>query len=368
VILFLYLRAFSVTGGIEKVNRVVLKALHTLHRTGQGPTVCAVSAYDEPETDPRYFPTQTLHAYRGQRWRLMLDMLWRSWGAVDTLLVGHINLAPAVWLLHLRYPRMRMVVLTHGIEVWRPLSPLRRWLLRRADLVLAVSHFTRNQLVERQGVRADRVQVLPNCLDPYFEVPTDLTKPAHLLERYGLRSDQKVLLTITRLSSHELYKGYDQVLASLPALLQQWPDLQYLIGGKADAAEHQRLSDLIERLGLQQHVRLLGFIPDAELTDHYRLADAFVMPSKKEGFGLVFIEAMACGTLAIGGNLDGSIEALRPGELGWAINPDRVEEVTTAIREVLSTSHDPQQLQANTLRHFSYEQYLHRLKTLLQST
>lgn len=326
--------------------------------------VTAASPYTI-NTDPRYFPENQLLAFHGQRWRFMLHMLINP-PKTDTLLVGHINLAPAALLFRLRYPSIRMIVVTHGIEVWRPLRGLKKWMLRSADQIISVSQYTKNKLVELQGLDPEKIIVLPNCLDPYFELPQTFQKPGYLLERYGIGPKQKVLLTISRLNIHEGYKGYDHVLECIPRLLQEYPDLKYILAGKSDAAEKQRIVAIIQSLGIENHVILPGFVPDEELADHYQVADVFVMPSKKEGFGIVFIEAMACGTPAIGGNTDGSPEALKPGELGYVVDPEDVAAISEKILSVLKTTVKGEELQQKTVNCYNYPQYRTQLRNIIK--
>ena len=359
---FLFLKTFSFTGGIEKVNRTLSLALYELQQSGYL-KIRGLSPYDSG-ADSRYLPEQLLQGYQGRRWHFMFDLLWRPF-PTDILLVGHINLAPAVWLLQWRYPKLKIVLMAHGFEVWSPLRGWKGWLLRNSDLVFSVSRYTRDRMIEI-GVHPECIHLLPNCLDPYFEPPQDLTKPAYLLERYNLRPEQKVLLTIARLSAEDGYKGYDRVLDCLPVLIQEFPDLYYIIAGKYDAVEKERLDAIVGRLQISNYVLFTGFVPDAEVLDHYRLADIFVMPSKKEGFGLVFIEAMACGTPAIGGDQDGSPDALCPGELGFVVNPDDQEAMLVTIMKVLHDAPDARELQRKTLEKFSYSPYRERLAKALQ--
>lgn len=340
-----------------------MKALWELQVQGSY-QVLAASPYST-QTDARYFPENQLLGYGGNRWRFMLRMLLNP-PQTDILLVGHINLAPAAWLFRLRYPRMKMIVMAHGIEVWHPLKGFKRWMVQHADRIISVSEFTKSKLLDLHVSDPKKITVLHNCLDPFFPAPMEYHKPDYLLQRYGIQPGQKVLLTISRLNIHEGYKGYDQVFQCIPKLLTHYPNLQYILAGKYDAAEKQRLETLIRQLGIEKHVQIPGFIPDAELTDHYQLADAFVMPSKKEGFGIVFIEAMACGTPAIGGDQDGSPEALRPGVLGYTTDPDNLEEITQTIITVLEQPRDAQDLQEKTRVIFGYEVYREKLAELIQ--
>lgn len=363
-ILFIFLKAFLSTGGIEKVNRTLLRALYDFQQE-QKADVCGASPY-AGKTDERYFPAALLRGYRGRRWRFMLDMLWKGWKA-DTLLVGHINLAPAAWLLRWRYPRMRIVVMAHGIEVWSPLKGIKRWLLQHANQIIAVSQFTAEKLISVQGTDPKKINVLPNCLDPFFQFPERFSKPGYLMQRYGIRPGQPVLLTISRLNAREGYKGYDTVLACLPELLTEYPNMRYILAGKSDAPERRRLQKIIESLQLQSFVHLPGFLPDKELIDHYLLADTFVMPSKKEGFGLVFIEAMACGVPVVAGNADGSAEALQNGRLGLLVNPDDPVAIADAIRQSLRHCGNSAAQQNAVAKAFNYADYKARLWSLLRA-
>jgi glycosyltransferase involved in cell wall biosynthesis len=152
------------------------------------------------------------------------------------------------------------------------------------------------------------------------------------------------------------------VISVLPQLIKKGVSFKYILAGKADAAEKKRMQTLIEANGLQQYVLMPGFIADEEVTAHYLLADVFVMPSKGEGFGIVYVEAMACGLPVIAGNKDGSTEALQFGELGTLIDPDNEGQLLDAISHVLQQKKDEKKLQEKMLSFFSFEKYTERLE------
>ncbi len=107
-----------------------------------------------------------------------------------------------------------------------------------------------------------------------------------------------------------------------------------------------------------------GYIEDEELEDHFDISDMYVMPSRKEGFGIVFIEAMYYGLPVIAGNIDGSPDALLQGELGQLVNPENVKEIANAIANVIEnkTSYTPDR---NLLaEYFSYEVYKEKLENM----
>jgi glycosyltransferase involved in cell wall biosynthesis len=226
-------------------------------------------------------------------------------------------------------------------------------------------------MIQNHGVAASKIAIFPNTIDPFFQYPTLFQKPAYLLERYGVEPNEQILFTLTRLSSTEKYKGYDLVIAALPSILKQYPNTRYFLAGKPDAAEEARILGLIEANGVKGKVVLLGYIKEEEISDHYLLADAFIMPSRKEGFGIVFIEAMACGLPVIAGNQDGSVDALQNGELGCLINPQNQQEIIDSVVAVFdkknqATGEERLLLQQKVQKIFGFPTYKNRLRQLFQ--
>src|SRR4029077_4515742 len=117
--------------------------------------------------------------------------------------------------------------------------------------------------------------------------------------------------------------------------------VKYLLGGRGP--DRPRVEGLIQELGVGEEVVLPGYIPDHELCAHYNLCDLFGMPSKGEGFGIVFLEALACGKPVIAGNKDGSGDAVLNGRLGALVDPDSVEEIEETLLQAL-TNALPQQM------------------------
>ena len=141
-------------------------------------------------------------------------------------------------------------------------------------------------------------------------------------------------MTLGRLAANEQYKGFDEIIECLPALKQQIPNIAYLIVGDGD--DKKRLQDKAKALGVHDHVIFAGYIPESEKSNHYRLADAYVMPGRGEGFGIVYLEAMACGIPTVGSKLDGSRDALRNGQLGVLVDPTNLNDIHKAILQVLA--------------------------------
>lgn len=365
-LLFLTLKVFCITGGIEKVSRVAGKAFADLGREGAYP-VSVYSAYDEDkDLDPKYFSPSAFKGFGGNRARFALRSIQRGRQA-SVVVLSHINLLSVGYAIKKLSPRTRLVLFAHGIEVWQPLPEWKKRLLQACDLILPVSQYTKDQMVLLHGLNESRFRIVNNCLDPFLPPPAGEGKNKALLQRYGLQANHKVLLTLTRLSFKERYKGYDEVLMALKTLKKKDPLLRYLIVGKADADEKARLERLITQQGLEEEVILAGFVADEELKAHFDLADVYVMPSRKEGFGIVFIEAMYYGLPVIAGNLDGSVDALANGELGILIHPDRPAEVVNAISQMLNQNDRYRPNPAAVSQRFGFAGYKEKLRLALRS-
>ena len=153
-----------------------------------------------------------------------------------------------------------------------------------------------------------------------------------LVARHGL-AGRRIILTVGRLSAAERYKGHDRLIAALPGILARVPDAAYLIVGSGD--DRPRLERLAREAGVADRVVFAGHVPDEELPDYFALAHVFAMPSTGEGFGIVFLEAAASGLPVIGGNRDGSVDALAEGRIGRLVDPESREEIEAAVVEAL---------------------------------
>ncbi len=212
----------------------------------------------------------------------------------DVVVCGHINLAPlGAGLKHMGRQR-RMITVTYGVDVWDRLTPLKTRAFDDSDLATALCAYTRERILEWSSLPRERIDLLyATCNEEQF---TPARKPAYLVKRYGLRG-KKVLLTVGRLASVDLYKGHDRVIRALPALLKQRDDVVYLVVGDGD--DRPRLEGIAREEGVEDRVIFAGLAPAEELVDHYRVGDLFVMPSTGEGFGIVYLEAACCGVPSV---------------------------------------------------------------------
>jgi glycosyltransferase involved in cell wall biosynthesis len=252
---------------------------------------------------------------------------------VPTILFStHVNFAPVAGWVKKSIPAARIVAVGHGIEVWKiSKAAVRQALVAAADQLIAVSDFTRQRMAAELGIAADRIELLPNTFDADRFQPGP--KPPQLLTRYGLTEDQPVVLTVARMAETEQYKGYDNVMLAFPEVLTRFPTARYVLVG--DGPDRPRVEALARRLHIAKHVTFAGYVPNEELAGHYNLCDVFAMPSKGEGFGIVFLEALGCGKPVIAGNKDASAEAVLKGKLGVLVDPESEDEIGEAIIRVL---------------------------------
>jgi len=342
---------FGSFGGIAKFNRDFLRALD------------GCSLVQRVHVLPRLIPEPVLEqipesvvyersAARGKATFLSrLAAHARHHKRVDLVICGHIHLLPAAWLLA-RLRGARLVLIIHGLEAWTQ-SPKRlaNWLAHRVDALVAVSKYSAERFTRWSSRSMDQAFILPNCVDLDQFRPQD--RDLRLVERYGLQS-RKVILTVGRLASTERYKGFDQVIEILPQITKRFPTIKYLIVGDGD--DRSRLERKVETLGLSNCVVFSGYIPESEKVAHYNLADVYVMPSRAEGFGIVLVEALACGIPVIGSRVDGSRETLLDGRLGHLVDPNdtaRLIETMTAVLENGASRHRFDDVEIYSTRKFN---------------
>lgn len=362
------------TGGIQTSSRHFLEAL-----AGVIPAeaIRVLVKNDRPEAGFNYNGFHRLSVYG--HWRPPLrtprfaaDCLRFALRERPRLIVStHLNFGPVARAAR-ELVGVPYILMAHGIDAWDLKSRSRINALRKADLVLAVSRYTRIRLVQDLGLDPLRVQVLPNTFSP--ERFSIAPKPARLLQKYGVNSETPVILTVCRLAGAERYKGYDQMIEAMPRILSEVPDARYLLVGSGP--DRSRIENLISRVGVQRSVTLTGFVPDEELADYYNLCDLFAMPSKAEGFGIVYLEALACGKPVLAGNKDASPDTLDNGELGLLVDPDDADEIAAETIRVLRRQHPhpnlfrPEFLRQRVTELFGFEKFkstvAERLKPFLQ--
>lgn len=342
-------------GGIARHGRLTSQAL-----LESGADVHVMALMDEPHPHPpdiEHLPGLVYTPCAGSRPAFIRKAITRTIRTPPQLvLVDHVNLAPLGWVLA-RLAHAPIVTFIHGIDAWSPLPRTRRLALQRSTRVIAVSRYTATQATQSNTLDPDRLRVLYNCLDPRLS----LTSPR------PSDDDTLSLLTVARMSLAEQYKGHDVVLRAMPALLQRFPGLRYDIVGDGDA--RPELQTLAQQLGVASAVRFHGIVSEAALRSHYAQASLFTLPSRAEGFGLVFLEAMAHGLPIVAGNLDATPEVVVHGETGLLVDPTSSTQIADAITTLLADPLRRQTMgiaaQRRVEEHFSFSRFQQQLLAIL---
>ncbi len=332
---YLALKIFSAKGGIEQVNKNWLFALHQISKNEKF-SYKVYSMYDDKHEE-QYIRERLFNAFHKNKFLFTVKSIWGSINS-DIVIVSHLNLAVFALIAKLMNPRIKIIIQLHGIESWRVLTGTQELLLEKADHILAVSKYTANIMTAKYPKHQQKIKVFNNSLDPFIEQSINTSNIARNLARKQLTipSERFVLITIGRLDSSESYKGYDKTLEAL-SMIKDLDFLFYIIG-KYDPKEEQRVKTLIENYQLTEKVMLKGLVVDDELANYYRSADVFIMPSKGEGFGLVFIDAMAHGIRVIGGNADGSVDAISAFKDSFLVDPNNTVDIKNAIQNIIDSN------------------------------
>lgn len=269
----------------------------------------------------------------------------------DLVVALHPNLSPLAVTA-----RAPTVVVAHGVDVWRRLSPLRRVSLRAATAVCAPSSDTAGRLADVQGVSRARIRVLP------WAAPD--ARPGSLPRSFPAGS---TVLTVARLDAVDGYKGVDTLIDSLPEVLRTVGDVALVVCGEGDL--RPRLEARARARGVFERVTFLGALGRAELAACYRACEVFALPSAGEGFGIVFLEAMTAGKACIGGRHGGTPEVVEDGVTGLLVRHGDSAELAGALVRLLSEEGLVRKMgekgRARARERYTFERFSERLARVL---
>jgi phosphatidylinositol alpha-1,6-mannosyltransferase len=340
-------------GGIARMLQLYLRAL----AEDAGTTALEVCTLNDPQDSSRHEPGGTgrapvnwLAAGRS-RLRFLLHTLRASRGA-RRLICGHVHLLPVARIARGFNPHLAVYLVAHGIEVDGPTRPLVRWALNGTTGIWCVSEDTRARLLARlPGLRASRIRVLPNALDP--AVFPDPGAPAPKRTPVA----DSVILCVSRLDPREPYKGIELLLHAVALARTDEPALRLRIVG--EGADRDRLRGVAQTLGLDDAVDFTGSLDDKALRSEYERCRIFALPSTREGFGLVFLEAMAHGKPCVGVRA-GAVPELVDSDSGLLAPPDDAPALATALLTALRRPWDAARIRARA-GHFSFSAFRQRL-------
>lgn len=349
-ILALLTDGFGGHGGIAQYNRDLLTAL------AESPgceRVIALPRLVHHARDP--IPervTQLATGLGGRiRYALALARLLLTREAFDLVLCCHIHLLPLAWVAA-KARRVPLVVTVFGIDAWQPTqNAIANRLVSQVDRWITISRYTRSRFLQWSDVDPHRVVLLPNAIR--LENYGIAAKDPELLREHDLEG-RRVIMTFGRLAAQERYKGFDEMLEVLPELRRVDPAIAYLIVG--DGEDRGRLEAKARELGVLEHVRFAGFVDETRKARYYALADAYVMPSRGEGFGFVFLEAMASGLPTVASSKDGSRDPAGDGVLAKLVDPAAKDSLIACALGALSCSKRiPPELRRFSHNHFGLQ-------------
>jgi glycosyltransferase involved in cell wall biosynthesis len=365
--LFVALGIYTGVGGMERFNQRVVKCLSELGASHH--LLAKVVVLWDSQDQRRHVPASVGFTPGAKRkFRTAAAFAWNLLRIQpDVVLYGHILLSPLALVGRVLSPRSRHLLFVHGIEVW--LKPFRQQIpvWERAavrlliDRVVAVSRFTAERMKTAYGIREEVLRLLPNAVD--LDPAGGNGRPDS-----SDRNGAPRLLTVTRLSRKDRYKGCDKVIRALPTVLAAVPDAHYDIVG--DGPLRPQLRELAEQLGVESRVHLHGYVEDQDLETLYGRARVMVMPSTGEGFGIVFLEAWKHSLPVVAGNKDASSEVVQHGWNGLCVDPDSVEAIAEALIMLLCDSRLAWRMGRNgnrtVMERYTHEHFCQRLAELLR--
>ena len=312
---FVMYGAWFAQGGMEKYNRRLIRALTEL----PGVKAQVFSVLDDPHA-PCPIPMRT----GGGKTKAVRDAVLGHvlTNRPDVLILGHVDFLPIGAAARVTAPKCKVILLANGPEVWgdpahRRTPGWEAFLSRKVPHhIAALSEVTLKRMSRRHSIPRDRFALLPQAVDAIHE---DTKRP------HGHN-----LLTVARLGVRDVNKGVGLVIRALPRLLERFPALRYRIVGSGPLIEP--LWDFAIQHGVHRRVEFLGPLDDTALEKVYRQTDLVVLPSRKEGSGLAFLEAWSHGIPVIGGTDDAAAWLIEDGVTGLTAPPG---QVASAIWRVL---------------------------------
>lgn len=281
----------------------------------------------------------------------------------NLVIITHLHLARISFLL--RFLNIPYWICAHGIEVWSPNVHFFKKSLRLASKILCVSRYTQDQLKKILPHQNLKTIIFPNHIQEPTQTTLTKTQAREALD-LKLSQVEFLILTVARLASTEAYKGHRQMLHALLALNKSTTQAHYLILGDGD--DRLALEKLTHALGLEQRVTFLGRVDDQTLELAYTACDAFAMPSTGEGFGIVYLEALARGRPVLAGNRDGSTDPLMDGALGILVDPLDQTSLIQGLKKLflLVEQSKPEELKIAVHSNFGFHLLQQRLDIILK--
>lgn len=354
-------------GGIQRFNRMFIAALHDLGIR------CDVLSFGDSEGARRQWSAPDsanvqVFARNKIRFTTAVGCAIARAGAEDLVVIGHVNfLSLVAGSLTLSFTRpARVLMIAHGIEVWTGLdAAMIKLAIARVDRILCVSRYTRQQIeLQRPEINENCCVVFPNALSGTWRQPLVSS------DSDGLCLDMPgpFILTVTRLDAGDRYKGAATLIETMGTLTDV--SVHCVIAG--DGEDRPYLEGMAQRCGVADRVLFLGRVEDSVLAELYSKCVAFVLPSGKEGFGIVFLEAMHFGAPVIAAAERGAVDVVEHERTGLLVRYGDVVALEKSIRRLLADPALRERLIANgrvlvgSGGPFAFPAFVNRLRNVLE--
>jgi len=324
-VVFCALESYSVIGGLQAFNKRLIRHLGQDAVSNGSKATTVLLLRDEGAEIPTV-PGVRILALGASRINFLLKSVFYALRDSNILLLGSINIIIIAFIIKIFKRKTKTVLFIHGDDVWnderyRKKKFYDRFFLQYIDHIASVSEFTANIMAREFALPLDKFTFLPNAVDPISSIPS------------RARTNRTVLV-VTRLAAHDAEKNVDKLIRSVKLVREKKSDVILEIVG--DGVLRAQLEGLALEIGVRDNVKFLGHINDEELKAAYARAAVFAMPSSKEGFGIVYLEAWQFGLPVICSKFGASAEIVSDGIDGFVVDPSDIEVLARKIDLLLS--------------------------------
>ena len=318
------------TGGIAMVGRSLMRLMDQKCR--EGLIDYRVLSIHGPENDAErrqlddWVGTHLANS-NGRRGPFSVSVLWRMATWADQVVFMHVGLASLLSLLpkRLQPPSMTFI---YGLEVWSPLPLRKRRGLILNDRVLTITQFT-----ARKAREVNPWLPPTECCHLGVSAQTD-SQPVDLEAELGFHPTRRDVVIVGRMAKDQAMKGHRQLIAAMDDVVNAAADARLLIVGTGDDTDN--LKALARGTSAADRILFAGYVPDPVLWELYRRVGVFAMPSRQDGFGLVYLEAMRAGLPCVGSQDESAAEVIVDGQTGYLVDPDDRQDLAGALTRVLT--------------------------------
>ena len=318
-------------GGIQETGRQTVSALCRIFEN-RGRTTHFMGLNDPKGRQSLLIGNQTirLEGFARSKFRFVSYCIAQARKNPQFVLAAHPNLASVAIVIRFFSRSTKIIVMSHGIEIWERMPIHRHRALLSCDIVIATSEYNVQKLIHLQRIPARKIRLVPWPLSPTTLQLADTNAGLPVPNAFPRG---RVILTVGRWSANERYKGADQLIRAIAELRSAFPDVHLVLVGSGD--DLPRLKQIAADLSVNDAIHFLGDLSREELAGCYRGAELFAMPSTGEGFGLVFLEAMAFRKPIVGVAAGGCVDLLADGVNARVVPPNDFFALVRALDELL---------------------------------